>query len=216
MIDTELFFNIHTHHVRFTDHEIKQLSLNDNGNIPPYFSVGIHPEEANMNAQNFGLQHEKLVNHSNCVAIGEIGLDNRFENAGHVQEQLYISQLLIAEKLTKPVILHCVNSWDRCRFLHQKHAPNTKLIYHGFNKTGTTEKVLNYSQSMISIGASVLNNVQLQQKMKDIPISRMLVETDDSETPIEMIYQKLAEIKSLNLPDFSGQIRENVKLIFGI
>ncbi len=216
MIDTELFFNIHTHNIRFPQNEIKQLSLNADGNLPLLFSIGIHPENAVSEAQTTELQIKQLAHQSNCVAIGEIGLDNRYENAGEVQEQIFISQLQLAEQLQKPVILHCVNSWDRCRFLHQAHAPNTKLIYHGFNKAGMTDQVLNYKNAQISIGASVLNNLQLQEKIKTISVSRLLVETDDSEIPIELIYQKLAEIKSLNLRDFSEQIRENVKLIFGI
>lgn len=216
MVDTELFFNTHTHNIRFPQNEIRQLSLNNEENSPLFFSIGIHPENAVSNTQITESQIEELANKSNCIAIGEIGLDTRYKNAGEVQEQVFISQLQLAEKLQKPVILHCVNSWDRCRFLHQTHAPNTKLIYHGFNKAGVTDQVLSYKNAQISVGASILNNVQLQEKIKTIPVSRLLVETDDSETPIELIYQKLAEIKSLNLRDFSEQIRENVKLIFGI
>jgi TatD DNase family protein len=216
MVDTELFFNIHTHNIRFPQNEIKQFSLNTEGDLPLLFSIGIHPENAVSKTQIIESQLEELANKSNCVAIGEIGLDNRYENAGEVQEQIFISQLQLAEKLQKPVILHCVNSWDRCRFLHQTHAPNTKLIYHGFNKAAITDQVLNYENTQISIGSSILNNTQLQEKVRTIPVSRILIETDDSEIPIELIYQKLAEIKSLNLRDFSEQIRENVKLIFGI
>ncbi len=216
MVDTELIFNIHTHNIRFPQNEIKQFNPNDEGNLTHFFSIGIHPENATSEAQITELQIKELAKKSNCVAIGEIGLDNRYENAGEVQEQVFISQLQLAEQLQKPVILHCVNSWDRCRFLHQAHAPNTKLIYHGFNKAGITDQVLNYENAQISIGASILNNLQLQEKIKTVSVSRLLAETDDSEIPIELIYQKLAEIKSLNLRDFSEQIRENVKQIFGI
>lgn len=214
MIDTELFFNIHTHNIRFPNKEIQQIEPDSFAISDHYFSVGIHPEKADLNVENETFS--ELILHNNCLAIGEIGLDNRFPNSSEIQEQTYISQLKLAEKHKKPVILHCVNSWDRCKFLHQKYAPHTMLIYHGFNKPGIIKTVLDYEKAQISIGSSILTNNQLQQSITSIPVSRLLMETDNSTVNIEAIYEKVADLKFISLREFSEQIRENVKMIFGI
>ncbi len=213
MSDSELFFNTHSHNSTNLQ-GIYQADLWSDESNPSYFSIGIHPEKAASEViknQDF----ERFIIDNHFLAIGEIGLDNRFPNF-NLQEEIYIQQLQFAEQFQKPVILHCVNTWDRCRFLHQKHTPNTILIYHGFNKASIIDQVLSYEKSMLSIGASVLTNIQLQKVLENVPLSRLLLETDDSNISIEEIYQKVAKIKSLDLRDFSEQIRKNVKLIFGI
>lgn len=214
MSDLENFFDTHTHHFHTNEGGIVQITDLSPGNFPTWFSYGIHPKDAD--SQPDTNDFKKLANNPDFLAVGEIGLDNRYGNAGEAQEKVFIPQLKIAADLQKPVILHCVNSWDRCRSLHQKYAPETPLIYHGFNKASIVDQVLEYKKSMISIGASIISNIKLQNTVKNVPMSRLLAETDDSDMSIREVYQKLAEIKSLSLRDFSEQIRENVKQIFGI
>ena len=147
------------------------------------------------------------------MAIGEIGLDNRYDSIPE-QEAVFIFQLKLAAKLQKPVILHCVNSWDRCRFLHEKNASGTTLIYHGFNKASIVQHVLDYPQSIISIGESVLSNQQLQTATKLIPLERLLLETDMGEGELIETYRMVADIKSLSLQALIKQLNQNAKRIF--
>jgi len=209
----EYFFNSHSHQSRPGETTVVQLNPFQNENLPSFFSVGIHPEQATDNEQEIQAWLTTIGPKKNCLAIGEIGLDNRFENSNE-QEKIFVQQLKFAEELKKPVILHCVNSWDRCKFLHSKHAPNTLLIYHGFNKAGILEHVLDYPNAIISIGASILSNKALIDGLHQIPEERLLVETDDRNVSIVEIYQKLADLKSLTLRDFKDQIDINAKRIF--
>ena len=214
MSDLENLFDTHTHHFHTNTSGIGQIIDLSTDNLPACFSYGIHPKDAD--SQAIPEDFENIANHQGFLAVGETGLDNRYKNKGEIQERVFIEQLKIAQRLQKPIILHCVNEWDRCRFLHQKHAPDTALVYHGFNKASIVDQVLAYEKAMISIGASVISNFSLQKAVKTIPLTRLLAETDDSDTQIGTVYEKLAELKSLDLRDFSEQIRENVKLIFGI
>lgn len=176
-------------------------------------SVGIHPKDAGK-AQEHLAELERRLAPPEVIAIGETGLDNRIDVSTERQEAAYIAQLKLAARHDLPVILHCVGSWDRCRALHQRYAPKQPLIYHGFSKPAITEKVLAYPPAIFSIGARLLQFAALQEAAAHIPIERLLLETDDSETDLMRIYEKLAAIKSLPLPAVIDQLYTNFRTIF--
>ena len=67
---------------------------------------------------------------------------------------------------------------------------------------------------MISIGAAVLTNKKLQDKIAWLPLDRILVETDDSDVSIEWIYEQVSALKNIPLPRLEKQIEENFKRVF--
>lgn len=213
MSDLENFFDSHTHNFDTKNRGIVQLSKFSGGNLPTYFSFGIHPKESEVDLLEIAKICEELSLQDGFLAIGEIGLDNRYDTFTE-QEERYVFQLKLASKFYKPVILHCVNSWDRCRFLHEKNAPDTTLIYHGFNKVSIVKHVLDYPKSIISIGESILSNQQLQRAIEQIPLDRLLLETDTGEGELIETYRMVAEIKSLSLQALIKQLDQNAKRIF--
>lgn len=213
MTDLENLFDSHTHHFDSKNRAIVQLTELFPDRLPPFFSFGIHPEENDFDLQEIRKTCLRLNAHKGFLAIGEIGLDNRYD-AAEIQEELYVHQLKLAAELSKPVILHCVNSWDRCRFLHKKHASETTLIYHGFNKASIINQVLEYPKSIISIGESVLSNSKLHMAVDQIPTHRLLLETDMGNHKLIDTYKAVAEIKSLSLHALTEQLNQNAKRIF--
>ncbi len=214
MTDLEKLFDTHTHHFDSKMPAIVQLTESFSGDFPPCFSFGIHPKEANSaDFEKIEQISNQLIENPGFLAFGEIGLDNRYDN-NQEQEAVYIFQLKLAAKSGKPVILHCVNSWDRCRFLHEKHAPETTLIYHGFNKASILETVLHYPKAMISIGESIRTNPQLQKSVGIIPLSRLLLETDTGSGALIDTYRAVAEIKNISLQALIEPLNQNAKRIF--
>src|SRR4051812_23242174 len=112
MADLENFFNTHTHHFDPKTSGIIQLNEPPASDFTSYFSLGIHPEKVNSSTLEIEAIITSQINNSNFLAIGEIGLDTRFPDM-NLQEEIYIQQLQLAAKFQKPVILHCVNTWDR-------------------------------------------------------------------------------------------------------
>ncbi len=213
MSDLENLFDAHTHHFDSKNRSIVQWTKLLDGNLPPYFSIGIHPKESLVDFDEIEQLFEQMKQNKGFLAIGEIGLDNRYDSA-EMQEEIYIFQLKTAAKLHKPVILHCVNSWDRCRFLHEKYAPATPLMYHGFNKASIVEQVLNYPKSIICIGESLLSNQKLQNALLQVPLERLLLETDTGKGELIETYRMTAEIKKLSLHSLIEQLNQNAKRIF--
>lgn len=213
MSDLENLFDSHTHHFDSKNRSIVQLTDLFPEKLPTYFSFGVHPKENDFQLSEIAETSSKLNESKGFLAIGEIGLDHRYDTA-QKQEELYVFQLKLAAELDKPVILHCVNSWDRCRFLHEKYAPATTLIYHGFNKASIVEQVLNYPKSIISIGESVQSNPKLQEAVGQIPLNRLLLETDMGNLELIDTYKTVAEIKSVSLHALITELDQNAKRIF--
>ncbi len=211
-----MLFDAHTHHFDSGMRAIVQWTEGSGRDFPPLFSFGIHPENArSFDREAIKQRCSELAPNPGFRAVGEIGLDNRYATTKE-QEELYIFQLELAAGLQKPVILHCVNSWDRCRFLHEKHAPETTLIYHGFNKASILESVLNYPNVFISIGESVKNNPKLQKSVEAIPSDRLLLETDMGSGALIDTYRAVAEIKSVSLRALTELLNQNAKRIFKV
>ncbi len=214
MVDTEVVWNVHTHKENETTSCILQKFPENINQSSRFFSFGIHPMQADLHSfEEVFRMYKEVENKKGFVAIGEIGLDTRYPQMD-VQESIFILQLKKAEELQKPVILHSVNTWDRCRFLHSEYAPSVSLIYHGFNKARITDHVLAYDSSIFSFGEAILHNELLQNQLKNIPLDKIVIETDTSDVQIIDIYIVVAKLKEITLQQLMNQINKNVNKIF--
>jgi TatD DNase family protein len=151
--------------------------------------------------------------HPNCVAIGEAGLDKLIGSSFEIQRKTFIEQALLAEELKLPLIIHCVKAWNELREIKRKLKPNIPWIYHGFNKTSLVDEVIEEG-FYLSFGHSLLTNVSLQKRIDNVPLDRIFLETDNANVDLKLLYQCLAEIKDLTLPELEKAIEINVLNIF--
>ena len=73
-----------------------------------FCAVGFHPNDlSGWSDRNLSVL-ENLAQHPKVIAIGEIGLDYyRDRTARDVQQRVFRAQLELAERIGKPVIIHC-------------------------------------------------------------------------------------------------------------
>jgi TatD DNase family protein len=207
-----MLVNIHTHYKRADSIEI--VNCSEILNFPSYYSSGIHP----WNAETNSLKISNLENKAQdkfMLAIGEIGLDKIKGPALEIQKTCFIDQVLIAEKINRPVIIHCVKAWNEIMEIKKDLQPKQTWIFHGFTKVSILESVLQEGL-MISIGAGIMNNLKLQEALKNIPNEQLFLETDDSEITILEIYKKVSTIKNLSLSELEEIIENNFNRIFRI
>jgi TatD DNase family protein len=205
-----MIIDIHTH--RFTGRQFEVVSRTFGDIIENYFSFGIHPWEAEKWKNKVSEIRLNTDNHK-CLALGEIGLDKLKGPDLALQKEIFIQQVAISEEIGLPVILHCVRSWNELKQLKKSLKPKQQWIFHGFTKISILDEVLQQG-IMISIGAAILTNLKLQEKITTIPINRLFLETDAADIPIETIYAKVSELINLPLPLLEAEIEANFKRIF--
>lgn len=212
------FINVHTHHLQ-TDGSIQVVN---------YFlhtyekqsmaSVGLHPWHVD---DHFAQIIEKLkvfCHHPNVVAIGEAGLDQIKGSELSLQKKAFEAQIDIAKNFGKPLIIHCVKSFNEILELHKKHAPNNPWVIHGFKGNLQTAKQCLSKGIYLSFGAALVNNhPKTIDAFRQVPDDMFFLETDDQpDLLIQSVYEKAAEIKNMNVERLKELVYCNFINVFKI
>ncbi len=202
------FFDFH-HHKKYIRYGIYNLSKG----IPPDFpySIGIHPNDIDVDniKQQFSWMESMMF--KNCFAIGECGLDSLVSVDLKIQEEVFLRQIRIANEVKKPLIIHCVRKFYEVISLKKK--AEQPMIIHGFNKKSKIAEDLLKNNFYLSFGKPVLYNLSLQDIVKNTPLDKIFLETDNDDFNIEELYLKVSEIKGISLEQLNEQILENLHTI---
>lgn len=202
------YFDFHHHHIQ-RENGIYNLRFNET--VPfGLFSAGIHPNDAGWNIPNQFDWLEEISKHKNCVAIGECGLDGIIDVNDSIQEDVFNRQIELANERNKPLIIHCVRRFSQLIPLKKK--AKVPMIVHGFNKRKTVGEELQKHQFYLSFGKTVLHHVNLQQFVKDFPLEKLFLETDDDDFNLQELYQKVAELKGITIEELQEKMKENLKI----
>lgn len=195
------------HHHKQNTSGIYNLNLNEE--IPQHhFSVGLHPKDI---SENWKSDFEKIKEKSlskNCLAIGECGLDGLITVDENLQNKIFQAHISWAQEIKKPMIIHCVRRFSQ--ILHYKK-PKVPMIIHGFNKKENVGKELLDAGFYLTFGKATLEHLSLQKLIKDLPVHKIFLETDDADFDISELYEKVSEIKSISLENLSSQMWENLE-----
>ncbi|WP_281632693.1 TatD family hydrolase [Flavobacterium luteolum] len=213
------YFNFHTH--QFTNQSdvlelVNQYPKDFDASIP-FYSIGIHPwyiDESRID-EDLKIIEEKLQN-KNCLAIGECGLDKRIEVPFDLQISVFEKQLELAEKCKKPVVIHCVASFQEVMEIKKKMKINVPMIIHGFSKNKQLAEQLIATGFYLSFGKYLLKNPDLKSVFQNVPNNRFFLETDTIEESIKQVYELASEYKGLNLIELEGVISSNYRTVFGL
>jgi Mg-dependent DNase len=173
-----------------------------------WFSCGVHPwysEDAEPQLKFL----KEVASDKRIVAIGEAGFDKLKGPSLDIQQKVFEQQIELSEQLQKPLIIHCVKSWDRLLQLHKKCNPKQTWIMHGYRgKPDLTRQLLAHG-FMFSV-----SDKYNKDTLKLIPLDRLFCETDVSDISIEAVYEDVA--LSLDMPTevLASHIQRNVKRIF--
>jgi TatD DNase family protein len=182
-----------------------------------YGTFGIHPHETE---DSHLIDKDYIINQINqnerIIGIGETGLDF-FYNHSNKERQIDSFKIHIEAsiELNKPIIIHSRNAEDETyKILKSYKSEKLKILMHCF--TGS----LDFAKQLIELDAffsasgiiTFKNSLNLQETFKNIPLKKLLVETDspflapipmrgkkNEPSFIKYTVNKLSELK--NMPD---------------
>lgn len=191
-----------------------------------YSTIGIHP----LYVTNQNLEELiTLAKHDKVVAIGEVGLDPTNPNK---QEQLeyLIKQIIIANELKLPVIIHANNTNQEIIHIFKTIVkPLYGCVFHCFQPDIETMKYLIDNGYYISFAGKITyKNAKKSLEIAHlIPQELFLVETDspyispepfrtkpNSSTNLNLIIKKISEVRKTTYEDVENQTIENTKRLF--
>ncbi|TAL64064.1 MAG: TatD family deoxyribonuclease [Legionella sp.] len=218
--------------VELTDypHLEKIASLYPNVNI----SVGVHPN----NESDPPITSEilcKLAANPACIAIGETGLDyyrTTTEEAQEQQRQQFREHIKAAIKSSKPLIIHTRQAAeDTLKVMAEENAQTIGGVMHCFAEDLAIAKRamdLNFYISFSGI-VTFKNATQLQEVAKQIPLERILIETDSpylAPVPyrgkpnhpalVKYVAQAIADLRGISYAEVAEATTENFYRCFKI
>ncbi|MCA9506911.1 MAG: TatD family hydrolase [Myxococcales bacterium] len=147
-----------------------------------YFSAGFHPHEAQfLDDENYQKLRE-LAQAKKCVAIGECGLDYYYNHSKpKEQEAALVKQIELAHELGLPLIIHLRDAFVPFMDIMEAHLKEgQKVLIHCFS--GSLEEAHIHIESGFYISLSGIITFKkpgdLPQVAKEIPLEKLLIETD--------------------------------------
>ncbi|MCG8733804.1 TatD family hydrolase [Tenacibaculum finnmarkense] len=208
------FINIHTH--TNSDENFSILNCYPNStdfNTP--FSIEIHPWFINKNTIEDELIFiKKKLLHKNCYAIGECGLDRLSEVNYTLQIAVFKEQINLSEEFKKPLIIHCVRSFQEIIQIKKELKPRQKWLIHGFHKNNQIATDLIKNGCFLSFGKALLYSEKLQEVFFTIPLDKIFLETDDAKIDIATVYEKASRIKNTSVKKIQENIHQNFNILF--
>ena len=190
----------------------------------------MHPHDAKDAPHNLVNRIRELMNHEKMVAVGEIGLDY-FRNISdqETQKTVFRKQMSVAQDLNMPVIFHNRNA-DEDVLTILSEFPNLRGVAHCFSSTlETAEKFIDLGYYISFSGNLTFKNSHLPDVAKEVPLDRILVETDCpylSPVPhrgkpnepgrTRFVAEKLADIHGVPLETIAAATSENATALFGL
>ncbi len=157
------------------------------------FTYGIHPwylDESNHNRLLTSLI--KTVTNPLIIAVGEAGFDKIKGPSMDLQRKTFEEQVIIAEELKKPVVIHCVRAWDELLRAHKKLNPKLPWLVHGFKGNKDLAMQLISKGMYISFWFEFILKPESSELVKSLPQERMFLETDGADIDIRDIYNKVS------------------------
>ncbi|WP_316832464.1 TatD family hydrolase [Pedobacter aquatilis] len=172
-------------------------------------SIGLHPWYATLDKLEIQLAYLKvLAKQKNVKLIGECGLDKL--KGESIENQIYIleQQLLIAEALNKPLIIHCVKAFAELIEIKERLNVKVPMIIHGFNKNEELGQQMLAKGFLLSFGSAVLKENSGAARLAR-QCDLFFLETDDSAVAIEEVYQAVANLKKCSVDELKALIFAN-------
>jgi TatD DNase family protein len=211
-----LFVNLHTHsQIYDAKLEIVNAEINEPKGYK-YYSYGIHPWFINKETIDEDLNKLRFkITEKNCLAIGECGLDKLSKVDYDLQTFVFNEQIKLANEVKKPLIIHCVKSFNElinCLNLSNNEMP---VIIHGYNNNENIARVLKDYGCYFSFGKALLGyDSNASKVIKNIGKDYIFLETDDADLSIKYVYGKATEILGVNLEIVQEQIKMNFEKVF--
>ena len=198
-----------------------------------YGTFGIHPHETENNNINKETIIKSVKENDKIIGVGETGLDF-FYNHSNKKSQInsFKAHIEASIELKKPIIIHSRNAEkDTFKILRSYKTSDLKILMHCF--TGSLE----FSKQLLTLGAffsasgiiTFNNSSDLQNTFKNIPLEKILVETDspflapipmrgkkNEPSFIKYTVEKLSKIKETSKDQISNITTKNFNKLFNV
>ena len=205
--------DVHTHAHR--GGAVELLSVQTPNAAEGFCSQGVHPWRADLLTDEALTAELEMVARADIAAVGECGLDaaKGRTQGWPMQLRAFREQVAIAKQRGLPIIIHSVRAFEECAKILEG-AALTSVVFHSW--IGSAEQATRAIRRgwMLSIGPRSVASSRTAEVVRTLPAECLLAETDDSDTPIELIYKQIAELRGESIATLREIIYNNFTRIW--
>ncbi len=187
-------------------------------------ALGLYPNDAVSISAAERAKVYQQIRDANPVAIGEIGLDYHHDASKQEEMKIVFSELLaLAEELKKPVLIHSRKAEQDV--LEVLESFNVRADLHCFGGSLKLAKKGIDAGHYFSIPTSVVRATHFQRLSQEVPVDRLLSETDapwmspddEPNEPAKVVVgvKAMAEARQESLSELREQLFLNAKRFIG-
>ena len=198
-----------------------------------YGTYGIHPHETENDQIKKQTIIKEVRENNKIIGIGETGLDFYYNHANKTRQiDSFKTHIEASIALNIPVIIHSREAEEETfDLLNSYKGSDLKILMHCF--TGS----LDFSKKLLTLGAffsasgiiTFKNSTDLQKTFKNIPLERLLIETDspflapipmrgkkNEPSFIKYTLEKLSNLKETTVERMSDVTTNNFNKLFNL
>jgi len=195
-----------------------------------FATIGYHPSEVKkIDKIDFEKLKNTILSNKKIVGIGEIGLDYYYgKEDKEKQIELFEKQLMLAEELNMPVVIHSRDAVSDTINILKKY--KTTGVIHCFSGSLEAANIYIKMGYKLGIGGVVtFKNSKLYEVIENIDIDNIVLETDspylapepfrgslNSSKNIPIIAEKVASIKNMSIHDVEIALEKNTNEVFDL
>jgi len=178
----------------------------------------------------------EAAKHERCVAWGELGLDNHYDEPKRdLQDRILEEQLKIIEEssIALPIVVHCRDAFaDLLPVLRNSNLPPHRFVFHCFTGNATdARRVLEFGAWISFTGVVTFKNAgDVREAARLVPNDRIMIETDApflTPEPFRKIHPNspryaietarfVADLRGMQWEAFHETINRNTAAFYGI
>ena len=189
-----------------------------NRNIPQDISFGFHPwNKGSFSPKLFQSKYFHLKNSKdfNLVAIGEIGIDRLQGKSLEEQTDIFEKLVIFAQEQKHPIVVHCVKAFEDIYKVLKDRKFSYGVYFHDFNGNEYDLKRILENDWYVGLGPHLFrSNSKIIQKISSFPLSNILLESDEGNNSIEMVFSQASKLFCLGIPDLKALMMDNYRKFF--
>lgn len=213
-----------------------------------YAAIGLHPihstksyhdeKELGEGGKEFtsrgeildAAKYEALAQSPKVVAIGECGLDyyRLEEDTKKTQEETFVQQIELANRLNKPLMLHIRNAYEDSLAVLKAHAKVKGDVHFFAGNWAIAKQFLDFGFTLSFTGVLTFAR-DYDEVVRNTPLDMLLTETDapyvapkpyrgkrNEPAYVVEVVKAIAEIRQEPLEKVQAQLAANARRVFGL
>jgi len=194
-------------------------------------TFGIHPHETKTDIVDKNMIVENVKQNKKIIGVGETGLDFFYNNSDKIKQiDSFKVHIEASIQLDVPIIIHSRNAeTETFDILNSYKSSNLKILMHCFTGSLSFAKRLMEFDTFFSASGIITfkNSVDLQETFREIPLEKLLIETDspflapipmrgkkNEPSFIKYTLEKISTIKSKTTEEMSILTTDNFNRLF--